>query len=448
MGGHACFGGVTCTNGIGPVTGAGGSFPFAAIDLSNSGGNSNLNSISIPRSIPVRGCASNCRVSSNYSGELLVKGNVLDNNFGGVLVYTDTNRYPGNVDDDSACGVPLGSLNQSNSTTYYQQTKELQTAGSGTVISGNSVTTSAGTTTFCDDYSATQATEGGGGGQSNVVQAPSLGMAVFDMKSGKLLGTVASVSSAHAFTLSRSPGDDPGATLLLSAYGGCGPADYYGGSLDTKSGQPAAFYWDNCIWGSRNVTVSGNKFSADASAITGCTKRNMCGYMTAMAFNAGVPKLVQFFDAYPDRIANASGGLGNVWSSNTYSWTGGGPGAWQFVAGNQGNTVTQDQWTSAPYDQDRGGAFTGLLSPPHPRSADPSPARLSWRPGGRPLADMGAETGQGRRAWRARVVTGPQVQVADIAGSDLYRTAKNTGHQSGGVTSTSTQRFCPLNWVS
>jgi parallel beta-helix repeat protein len=357
--GRPCFGGVGCTNGIGPITGAGGGFPFAAIDLSNSGGNSNLKSIAIPRSTPIDGCASDCTVNSNYNGELLVKDNVLVNNFGGVLVYTDTNRYPGNVDDDSACSVPLGSMNQSNNTTYYQQTKELQTAASDAVISGSSVTSPAGTIAFCDDYGDTRANEGGGGGQSNVAQAPSVGMAVFDMNSGKLLGNVARVTSAHAFTLSRSPGNESRAKLLLSAYGGCGPADYYGSSLGTRSGKPAAHYWDNCIWGSRNIIISGNTFSAKANVITGCTAKNMCGYMMSMAFNAGVPKLMQFFDAYPDLIANASDGLGNVWSDNTYSWTGNGPRRWQFMAGDQGNQVTQEQWTSAPYSQDRGSVFNG-----------------------------------------------------------------------------------------
>ena len=357
VGGRACFGGVSCTNGNGPITGSGGGFPFAAIDLSNSGGNGNLESIAIPRSIPVHGCASDCTVDSNYSGELLVKDNVLTNNFGGVLLYTDTNRYPGNVDNDSACSVPLGSLNQSNNTTYYQQTKELQTGASDAVISGSSVTSSSGTTMLCSDYGDTQANEDGGGDQSNVVRSPNVGMAVFDISSGTVLGTVASVSSAHAFTLDRSPGDESGASLLLSAYGGCGPADYYGGGSGRKSGKPAANYWDNCIWGSRNITVSGNRFSSDANTITGCTEKNMCGYMTAMAFNAGTPKLMQFFDAYTNLIANASGGLGNTWSGNTYSWTGGGPGSWQFMAGSQGTHVTQGQWTSAPYNQDRGSIF-------------------------------------------------------------------------------------------
>src|SRR5262249_6252151 len=108
VGGKPCYGGVSCTNGDGPVTGAGGGFPYPAITLPNSGGNSNLRTIAIPH------CHSNCTLKSNYPGELLVRGNILHNNFGGVMVYTDTNRYPGNIDADSACSVPLGSLDQPN----------------------------------------------------------------------------------------------------------------------------------------------------------------------------------------------------------------------------------------------------------------------------------------------------------------------------------------------
>ena len=133
--GGTCFQGVPCTNGFGPSTGAGGGNPYAAIDLSNSGGNYNLNNIHLP------GCGSapSCTIHSNYSGRLLVEGNVLINNFGGVKVYTNANRFPGNTGNNSACDVPLGPLYQSNSSLYYFQTKELVTAPDAT-ITGDAVT--------------------------------------------------------------------------------------------------------------------------------------------------------------------------------------------------------------------------------------------------------------------------------------------------------------------
>lgn len=328
--GKDCYGGVPCSEGEGAVTGAGGGNPFAAIDVSNSAGNASL--------------------KSRYAGTFLIGSNILKNNFGGIKVYTDTNRYPDNIDDDSACGVPLGPLDQNNSSLYYKQGKVLVT-NSDTSISGSSVQTSGGTMTICAGYGSSQ-----DNGPASQLRAPSVGMAVYDQSSGTFLGTVASVSSAHSFTLSDSPGDRTGASLMLSAYGGCGPADYFGGKPGVATGSPKAMYWDNCVWGSRNVTVTGNLFSLDSSVVTGCrVTQNECGYMMAAAFNAGVPKLMQFFDAYQTYIADATNGLGNVWSRNTYQWSG--SGGWQFQAGAQGNVVSLAQWRAAPYDQDAGSTF-------------------------------------------------------------------------------------------
>lgn len=324
-------GGVSCADGLGPISGKGGGNPYAAIDLSNSGGNVNL--------------------PTNYQGHLLVEGNVLSNNFGGVKVYTDTNRYPGNVDNDSACSLPLGVLGQSAGSTYYKQGKVLVTDGDA-AISGSTIQVSGGTQTICAGYG-----ESVDQGSQTALQAPSAGMAVYDQNSGSFLGTVASVVDAHEFTLDRSVAKASGLSLLLSAYGGCGPADYYGGDLNVKSGQPANDYWDNCIWGSQNVTVKDNAFKMDTASVRGCgTPANLCGYMENAAFNPGIPKLMQFFFSYETYIAKASGGLANVWSNNTYEWTGNAVG-WQFVAGAQGNVVSRDAWQREPYMQDAGSVF-------------------------------------------------------------------------------------------
>ena len=349
--GGACYRGIGCTDGGGPVTGAGGGNPYATIDLSDSSGNSSLDTVTMPAtSATVPDCTVRCTLRSRYSGELLVEGNVLQNDFGGVKIYTDTNRFPDDTDNDSACGVPLGTLQQANSPLYYRQNQVLATSADATVT-GSSVTSSGGTTTICANYKS-----GSDTGSASTIQAPSLGMVVYDQDSGAFLGTVAGVGSAHAFTLNREPGNMTGAMLLLSAYGGCAPADYYGGRPGTASGRPRADYWDNCIWGSRNVTVRHNFFAIDASLVQGCrTAKNMCGFMESAAFNAGVPRLMQFWDSYPDYIANASRGLGNVWSQNTYLWSG--SGVWRFWASAQGNEVTWKQWQAAPYGQDLGSTF-------------------------------------------------------------------------------------------
>lgn len=323
--------GVSCTDGLGPVSGKGGDNPYAAIDLSNSGGNTNL--------------------ATDYQGQLLVQGNVLSNNFGGVKVYTDTNRYPGNVDNDSACSLPLGVLGQNNSPDYYKQGKVLVTEADAKV-SGETVEVSGGTQTLCANYG-----EAVDGGAQTVKHAPSVGMAVYDQNSGAFIGTVSSVTSAEEFTIDKSQKKASGLSLLLSAYGGCGPADYYGGDLNVKSGQPAADYWNNCIWGSQSVTVKGNVFKLDAASVQGCaTAANLCGYLEDAAFNPGIPTLMQFFFPYQTYIAAATGGLGNVWSDNTYDWTGKGPG-WQFEAGSQGNVVSRYEWQQQPYQQDTASTF-------------------------------------------------------------------------------------------
>jgi len=355
IGGRSCFGGASCTDGGGLSAGAGG-FPFGAIYLPNSGGNANLSTISVPPTVAVPGCRSNCHVTSRYRGEFLVEGNVLTNNFGGVVVYTDTNRYPGNIDEDSACSIPLGSLNQWNNSTYYPQTSELITK-SDTSISGTAVSSAGGTFTICSNYGASG---GGQGGGQNTVTAPSAGMDVFDQATGNSLGTVASVTSAHSFTLSVAPANGTyhaGDALLLDKTGGCGPADYYGGGLGVNSGVPSAAYWYNCIWGSHNVTVSRNIFAMNASVVSNCTIANFCGITGAFAFVPGIPKLMQFWgNTYPSYIAKATGGLGNVWSDNAYHWSGGGAGAWRFDAGLQNTLISQSAWQTTD-GQDAGSTF-------------------------------------------------------------------------------------------
>ena len=356
-GGQAgCYNSVSCTNGYGPVTGDGGGNPFGAIYLPNTGGNSQLSGIPVPAAVAVPGCSSACTVTSRYSGHFYVQDNVLANNFGGVYVYSSTDRFPGsNYSADSGCSDILGALNQmNNNATYYSQTKVLIT-NSDTSISGASVTSSGGTQTQCSNYGATS---GGEGTFQHVVTAPSAGMGVYDQGTGKYLGNVNTVTSAHAFTLTGSPGSayTSGDALELSAYGGCGPADYFGGALGATSGTPAADYWDNCIWGSRNVTVTGDSFSLNSGTVTGCTTTvNLCGFTQLKEFNAGVPVLQEFWFSYATHIAEASGGLGDVFSGNAYTWTG--TGGWQFYAGQQGGAAVSWATWQGTYGQDAGSTF-------------------------------------------------------------------------------------------
>ena len=169
------------------------------------------------------------------------------------------------------------------------------------------------------------------------------------------------MTSANAFTLTTSPGNVSGAALYVSSYGGCGPADYFGGGPGVSTGAPSNPYWDNCIWGSRNISVSGNVFAMNAGTVTGCTNANRCGFQYLSAFNACVQPLLLYFGTYQTYITQASGGLGDVWSGNAYTWSGGGPGAWQFTGGTYANNGTsilsQSQWQGSPNNQDAGSTF-------------------------------------------------------------------------------------------
>lgn len=363
--GGTCDGRLPCQVGDGALTGYGGGNPYGDIQLNNSGGDSALNAVSVPSPVIVPGCSSNpCTVHSRYSGHIYVTGNTITNSFGGIYVYTDTNRFPDDLANDSACSTPLGSLDQNNNSTYYQNVNFLVTnptnlySGGDATISGSTVTSAAGTYTECSGYG--QNTGGEDQAQQFTRQAPSVGMAVYNVNTGAYLGDVASVTSATRFTLNDSRGKASRVTLLVSQYGGCAPADYVGGGPGVASGKPSAHYWDHCIWGARNITVSHNTLGMDASKVTGCTNSaNLCGYIVAMAYRAGAPTLSQYWQTgYVNGIALANGArsLGNIWSGNSYHWTGGGSGGWTFMAGDQGTVISRSTWQAAD-GQDAGSTF-------------------------------------------------------------------------------------------
>ena len=120
------------------------------------------------------------------------------------------------------------------------------------------------------------------------------------------------------------------------------------------TGSPAAAYWDHCIWGSRNIDISKNYFSTDASKVTNCTTANGCGFMQITGFNAGISQINSIWTTIPTLMKTASGGLNIIWSDNSYHWQG--PGGWHFHAGFQGGPDSdQAAWLSA--GQDSGSSF-------------------------------------------------------------------------------------------
>ena len=104
------------------------------------------------------------------------------------------------------------------------------------------------------------------------------------------------------------------------------------------------------------MTVAQNAFSINANVVKGCTAANDCGFQQLVAFNAGVPTLMQFFDSYANLVGRSTEGLGNTWADNTYTWTG--PGQWLFEVGLQGTQVSRSQWRGSPYDQDANSVFS------------------------------------------------------------------------------------------
>lgn len=296
-------------NGEGPQNGAGG-FPYGAIYLNQSGGDPNL--------------------ESNYSGELLVENNLFRNNFGGVIVYDNPDRF---------CGSPWqADCTLDNSTLYYPNPA---TQATDAVENGTTTVTSAAG--FKVPYTT--------GSSSPAAKTPTVGATV----SGPHVpagDTVASVASDYAITLSlAATGSGTGLTIDIYTPGGCGPYDLIGSSRSKVSGSPPEDYHDNCYWSSQNVTVEYNRFNMNASAVTGCTTRSLCGYMGIFSlYGAGI-SWPSPYSGYATET-EISKFARNVWKDNTYS------GTWYFDIPSQGRTTSYATWMRAPYNQDAGSLFT------------------------------------------------------------------------------------------
>ena len=320
-----------CADGQGPSSKHWGNESAGAILVVDSGGNTNI-------------------AGSNYSGEVLVEDNLMQNNWSGVDLYTDDSRFSGGP---YQCNAPL----QDTNSTYYQQWNQASV--------GDGVTN--GTTTITSSGGFTQLFQPSGNYCSPTGPSitPGAGWYVYD-SAGKIPAgdTISSCSSANSCTLTKAvTGSTTGDYIVASEAGGCGYADLIGSSEGNTSGSPAADYWDNCLWGTRNVTVSGNTFSMASASVTGCTAAAYCGNIEIINSGAGFP--ANIFDIYDgnggyfeNNAPNAQSPLNNVFSNNTYTWTGSaGPGAWQFVTVGSGNYVSHNTWINT-YHQDNGS--TGL----------------------------------------------------------------------------------------
>ena len=336
----------TCAEGYGPNTGTWGN-PYGTIQLNGSGGNSladsNFNG-------PSTGCP-----NGYTDGCVLVQGNVLTNNFGAVQIFEDSGRASGTEpNQDGQCNSPL----QGADSTYYQNTAQESdgdistTAGSTTITSGDG-----GFSLFF----SSQCTNPG------PVTTPAAGLNVITNTSDIPYGDqIASCSSASTCTLTTAAtGTAAGLPVDLSGTGGCSLADLTTAngpvqSPGTVSGSPPAAYWDNCLFGARNTDVTGNTFSIDTSVLgSTCTQSYACGVQGGWANDPGVKPWWNIWAPYYDsNELVASSALSNVFSHNTYSWTGSGAwGNWEFLAGQQGQYIDASTWQST-YGQD--GGSTGV----------------------------------------------------------------------------------------
>ena len=324
-----------CANGAGPSSQHSGNLNAGGMYISSSGGNSNIS-------------------GSNYSGELLIEGNNFQNDWSSMSIYTNDQRFSGGY-QYTQCDPPL----QGTNSTYYLQTQGFVTDG---VTNGTtSVTSSGGFLQVCNNESS-----------PGPPITPSAGWHVYD-SAGKIPAndTISSCASVHTCTLTTpATGSTTGDYIQVSPTGGCGMADLAG----TTQGNA---YWDNCLFGTFNVTVSSNTFSMASNSVTGCTSSDYCGEVDLINYASNFPSSVfdiyngsaysctvgtnTFNGYYACNMMLASSPLNNVFSDNTYSFTGSGgtgSGSWQFRAGpNNGHTISHAVWdgtSSGDLRQDAG----------------------------------------------------------------------------------------------
>jgi hypothetical protein len=327
-------------NGYQTSNGGGPGFVDGAIYINNSGGDADIQS-----------------GASRYLGHIYIEGNDLVNNFGGIAAFMDRNRFCGEGADagfPTTCtlsGAYSGGSQEGSP--YYPVITDYN--DDATVTSGSaSITLSGG---FHGNGYAGSTTPGAGW----AVQAYSTSTGAVVPGVFPAGDEIASCSASSACTLTAAAtGSVSGGSVEIESGppGGCGMYDLMGSTAGEQTGSPPEPYFDNCNWDVRDLTVSGNTFSMDASTVTGCTAALGCGYMTIYA-SEGSCTTGCFWSPYQGEVDStdiASAAFANVWSDNIYSWTG--PGGWTFEAGATGNVLSPAQWQASPYDQDAGS--TGL----------------------------------------------------------------------------------------
>jgi hypothetical protein len=113
--------------------------------------------------------------------------------------------------------------------------------------------------------------------------------------------------------------------------------------VPTSSPGQTPDYYDNCRWKTQNLSVTGNTFTFDPSAMpAGCTVANGCGLNTLISQYGTLPPYQG--DVVPDAIAKTQN---NHYADNAYH------GPWNFEVREQGQIVNFASWQHT-WSQDAG----------------------------------------------------------------------------------------------
>jgi hypothetical protein len=110
-------------------------------------------------------------------------------------------------------------------------------------------------------------------------------------------------------------------------------------------------FFDDCRWKTQNVVVEDNSFEVDASKIPSCGPTTGCGFNGVFSNYGTYPRWSPYKAEVVEKDITFE--QNNVWRNNAYT------GPWSFIAEETGNTLTWDEWRSAPYDQDNGSSMNG-----------------------------------------------------------------------------------------
>jgi Periplasmic copper-binding protein (NosD) len=130
-------------------------------------------------------------------------------------------------------------------------------------------------------------------------------------------------------------------TLLVKSVSSCRPPAIKGPPL-----------LDDCRWKTQRVEIHDNRFAFDRAAVPGC--ESLCGRMAVISNFGSWPRWSPYKGERVQRAITFD--QQNSWYRNTYV------GPWSFTTLNPKGRVTQDQWGSAPYNQDRESTFNSIGS--------------------------------------------------------------------------------------